>query len=309
MARDDDEELEPEFDNEHSYQGVPLDELDPETQLDVMRNWFFRHYTNPLDNTPYESREGGYIYIWGGPYDARRALNAEFSSLVPDELIDELADELNNITTDWTGNPDEHAVDEYEFDTSSLSIHRDIFDAGLANVELLLLTECGKELMQPFLRLLYANVITALETYLFDFFSSAIQQEDALFRKFVEENEEFTKKNIKLSQVLVEYENIAKTVREFLIGLSWHNLPRVKPLFKNILEIEFDDQMVQELIAAVAVRHDIVHRNGRSKESNTDIELTESKLRNLLSLVRRFVTRINQDWRKLKGLEDPDNPF
>jgi hypothetical protein len=293
----------------HSYQGIPLDELDRETQKDVMRKWFFEHYTNPLDNTPYESAEGGYIFIWGGPFDANEQLQEEFGSIVDHEVIDELADELNEITTEWTGNPDEFAVDEYEFETSGLAKNFEIFASALSTIELLRLTDCGKELMQPFLRMLYANVITALETYLFDFFYSAIQNDKAFFRKFIEKNEEYKKENIKRSQLIEEYENIEKTVKESLISISWHNMPRVRPLYKRTLGIEFDEQMVQELIAAVAIRHDIVHRNGRSKESEMDIEITEEKLRNLLSLVRRLVVRIDSDWRKIKGLNDPNNPF
>ena len=37
-----------------------------DTQLDVMRQWFDANYEDPVENTPYETAEGGYIYIWGG---------------------------------------------------------------------------------------------------------------------------------------------------------------------------------------------------------------------------------------------------
>ena len=96
-----------EFDDEPDDSDI--EDLDPEAQKQKMREWFFDHYTNPLDNTPYESAEGGYIYIWGGPYDAREELNEEFSGEVPDDIIEELADELNEITIEWTGNPDKQA--------------------------------------------------------------------------------------------------------------------------------------------------------------------------------------------------------
>jgi hypothetical protein len=196
--------------DEHPVRGVPLDELDPETQLDIMRHWFYRHYTNPIDNSPYDN---GFVFIWGGPYDPRRVLNAEFESTVPDELIEELADELENITTEWTRNPDEQAVDDYEFDISSFTVHRQTFDAAISTVELLFPTNLSPLLFQAFLRLLYANVITALETYLFDFFFATITADKKLFRKFVEENDAFKKQQILLSNVFKQYENIDQKVR------------------------------------------------------------------------------------------------
>jgi len=283
-----------------------LSRLDPETQKQVMKDWFLAHYTDPVHNSPYDSEEHGYSYIWGGPYDAREELDSEFSGDVPDEVINELAAELSRMAYYWTGNPDEHALDDYELDSVEMGVHEESFHLAIATVELLALTECGEELMQPFLRLLFANVITALETFLFDFFYSAIQKDISLFRKFVQTNEQFTQQNIKLSQVFEEYEGIEKTVKESLMGLSWHNIPRIQHLYKNTCGIEFDKQMVQELSAAVAIRHDIVHRNGRSKKDDVEIKLDRNKLKGLISLVRQFVIRINLDWQKIKV---PSNSF
>jgi hypothetical protein len=48
-----------------------------ETKLAVMKTWFFENYEDPVENTLYESAEGGYQYIWGGPYDAHQELDAE----------------------------------------------------------------------------------------------------------------------------------------------------------------------------------------------------------------------------------------
>ena len=98
-----------------------LSVADPETQSRVMKHWFHQNYTDPVENTPYESSEGGYQYIWGGPYDASEQLADNFSGLVPDEIIGQLAEELDSITPDWTGNPDEFAVDDYLYDAIGIS--------------------------------------------------------------------------------------------------------------------------------------------------------------------------------------------
>ena len=43
-------------------------------KLEMMIEWFHQNYEDPAESTPYESAEGGYIWIWGGPYDARDEL-------------------------------------------------------------------------------------------------------------------------------------------------------------------------------------------------------------------------------------------
>ncbi len=69
-------------------------ELSPERQYELMEEWFRKTFEDPAHRTPYESTEGGYIWIWGGPYDARDELESEFQRLVPQEVIDKLVDKL-----------------------------------------------------------------------------------------------------------------------------------------------------------------------------------------------------------------------
>jgi hypothetical protein len=51
----------PETEKEYSLKDIK--KLDFNTQKSIMRNWFYSNFEDPADNTPYESAEGGYIYI------------------------------------------------------------------------------------------------------------------------------------------------------------------------------------------------------------------------------------------------------
>ena len=62
--------------------------LPTEEQIACMVRWFHRMYEDPANETPYDSGEGGYIYIWGGPYEARDEIGDEFRDLVSDEVIE-----------------------------------------------------------------------------------------------------------------------------------------------------------------------------------------------------------------------------
>ena len=87
----------------HPGYGGPIAEehlrgADPEFQKEAMKEWFLSKFENPVEHTPYESAEGGYIYIWGGPFDAEDVLGDEFGGIVSDETIEECARELYQST-------------------------------------------------------------------------------------------------------------------------------------------------------------------------------------------------------------------
>lgn len=65
-----------------------------ERQKEYMRHWFHQNFEDPAHETPYNSGEGGYLYIWGGPYNAHEQLFDEFGSLVSEDRIEEAANEL-----------------------------------------------------------------------------------------------------------------------------------------------------------------------------------------------------------------------
>ena len=46
--------------------------------VESMVSWFFTNFEDPAEHTPYESAEGGYQFIWGGPCDAREELEDAF---------------------------------------------------------------------------------------------------------------------------------------------------------------------------------------------------------------------------------------
>lgn len=63
-------------------------------QRDYVIHWFEQNFEDPAHETPYESREGGYQYIWGGPYDAADELHSEFHNVVSEMVINEAVEEV-----------------------------------------------------------------------------------------------------------------------------------------------------------------------------------------------------------------------
>jgi hypothetical protein len=264
-------------------------------QLEVMRTWFYSTYEDPAESTPYESAEGGYIYIWGGPYDPEEELQDEFGGLIPDKVIEELATELRDICWEWTRHPEYDDIDDYFFDSiAQTTEHRESFNEAIANVERLLTSDTIGTRKKYLLRLLYVNVITILETYLSDLFISAVGNDRSLLRRLVETTPEFKSEKISVSEIFKVVEDIEKKARSYLTDIVWHHLSRVKPMFKNTLGIEFPSKM-EILFKAVLVRHDLVHRNGKKKDGG-EHDISPEIITKLIKEAGEFVSHVDKQW-------------
>lgn len=103
--------------NPHGYSAEDLRRLDREELIEVMKTWFFENYEDPAEKTPHDNSEGGYLYIWGGPYDAAEELHSEFGEYVSEDLIDQVVDQVQsdglydwapkNIGDNETADPDD----------------------------------------------------------------------------------------------------------------------------------------------------------------------------------------------------------
>lgn len=63
-------------------------------QVEYMAAWFHNLFEDPANETPYESREGGYQYVWGGPYEAEEELREEFEGVASEEAIEAAVEEV-----------------------------------------------------------------------------------------------------------------------------------------------------------------------------------------------------------------------
>lgn len=273
-----------------------------ETQKEIMREWFFEHFDNPAENSPYESEEGGYIYIWGGPYDASEELSSEFVDIVPEDVIDELVSELNGISYEWSGKPSREEFDNLLIkDIASLTAFLHKFQYSILDINELLDAKVDSSVEICLNRLLYVNVITALETYLSDAFISTVLNSPGLMRRFIETTPEFQNEKVPVSEVFVLIEKIEKRAHEYLMDVVWHHLERVKPMYKDTLGIEFPKDR-KDLFQAILVRHDIIHRNGKTKKGK-EHEILQDDVRKLISIVEDFVCKIDGQLSSLKSNE------
>lgn len=278
-----------------------LPELGKELQIQVMREWFFAHYEDPVERTPYQSSEGGYLWIWGGPYGADEVLQDEFSGLVSYEAIGELARELSHICYEWAPKVSEDDYEDSYLDDIALiqDCHAKFLSAILDIEELLNLSldQTSQSLLN---RLLYANVISSLETFLSDTFVNVISRNKNLLRRFIESNADFRYEKIQLSDVFKEYENLEKRVMKYLADMVWHNLLKAMAIYKSTLSIEFPKNR-GFVLGAINIRHDLVHRNGYTKDG-APIDISVAQIQELISEVKVLASNVNE---KINLVERP----
>lgn len=267
--------------------------MSAEEQREMMESWFRARFENPAERTPYESAEGGYIWIWGGPYDAEQVLRDEFEEFVPEPVIEELAGELSGECSEWapTPSPDDYDTDLLDVVTSNTDA-APTFAEALGTIRRLLETARDEHTEGALCRLLFANVITAVETYLSDTFINRVLTDDAALRRFVETTPEFAKRNVPYSDIFKAVDEARDDAKRHLLEVVWHNVGKVHAMYRGTLGVELKKGL-RAVAAAVETRHHIVHRNGRDR-GGVLVVVTAAQLSDLMESAEQLVADVEE---------------
>lgn len=149
-----------------------------------------------------------------------------------------------------------------------------------------------KKLSESMAGLLYAAVVTAMETYLADTLINRTMGNPKLLRRCLESAPEFATRAVPLTQLFVEHEKVETTVRQYLVEVIYHNLAKVNRMYRDILGVEFPPKM-GDLYKAIERRHDLVHRGGKSKSGERAVVAHEA-VRALIADIKHFVSVIEE---------------
>lgn len=192
-----------------------------------------------------------------------------------------------------------HAIEiPFELDAIAHIIGNDSYSNYISSItelrEILRIPHVNQE--EVLLRIIYSNLITNFETYLFDLIINLINSDNNALRSVVEKYGIFEKAKIEKTNIFSEFESLKSSVIAELQKKSFHNLSTVVPLFKNGLSIDFSNK-ISGLQRAIEIRHDIVHRNGRDFNGI----LHQIKLSDVISLMLKtdkVVDFVNREFEK-----------
>ncbi len=266
-----------------------------EHQLIAMRAWFHARYCDPANETPYNGREGGYLFIHGGPYSPSEELHERFGSIVEDALIEQVAEEMFDEVGDQWAPIRRDYLDDYDerFDLELVDA-----DEPLRRVRKRLV-ECRQvldlqgraEAVTLARRLVFGAVIGILESFLWELSQHWIESSDEALEGCVTKLPAIRDEQIKLGDVFERHASIRAHVKGHLQNSVWHRWDKVGAIYKSGLGITlpsvkvFDDALVK--------RHDIVHRSGRTKDGE-EIDVTNLEIETLSRAVEQFAEVVSE---------------
>jgi len=169
------------------------------------------------------------------------------------------------------------------------------FRKSISNIQKLTnIEDIPENLQRHYFNMLFSSIITSLETYLSDALKFNLKENEKSLIKFVETFKDF--KNIKcdFNNIFNLYDSIEEKVQDGLSGLLYHNLPKIKGIYKNTFGIDF--QAISNLMKNIEIRHDLIHRNGK-KRSGTYHDITKDKVLELCDSVLIFVEDIENQFK------------
>ena len=165
-----------------------------------------------------------------------------------------------------------------------------IFQNHIKSVDDLLGHHFDEQTQFNLLVMLYAHIVAATELFLSSVFIREVASSDELTRKLIETAPDFGNRKFTLKEIYQQHERLKVTVAIYLKELIFHDLKKIKPMYKSVLGFDFGD--ISWLFHAVLKRHDCAHRAGYDKEGEK-IKITSEEIRNLMQSCNKLVEEID----------------
>jgi len=117
-------------------------------------------------------------------------------------------------------------------------------------------------------RMVLVQQFSVLEAYLADTLTNQVLKNADVLLKAVKEVKELKEEKVTLAQVAIDQDIVAKIVATHLREFLYHNFKKVMEIWKVTLghSIFPDKDLTSRMFKAAEIRHDCVHRNGKTKE-------------------------------------------
>ncbi len=148
-------------------------------------------------------------------------------------------------------------------------------------------------------RHLYVGVIACLETYLSDAFINTVLSNENYLRSFFTSFKDFREQKLGMNEIFDLASKKEEIAKKAMLEVIYHNLPKVSKMYEGTLDIEFPK--FSEIQKAVSIRHDLVHRNGKTKDG-IESSINSIMVEDVISKVESFISEIDQK------LKEKDNP-
>ncbi|MET7028312.1 hypothetical protein [Sediminicola luteus] len=146
-------------------------------------------------------------------------------------------------------------------------------------------------------RQIFSGAITCLEDYLSSTLIREVIGDEVNFRKFVSTYHGLKNRKFELGNIYSQLDELYEIVKRELLDVIYHDLPKVKGMYHDTLKVQFPN--MEKIIKNIKTRHDIVHRNGKTKGGEyikLDKEDVEKHIKETIEFVVFIEKQINPDF-------------
>jgi hypothetical protein len=131
----------------------------------------------------------------------------------------------------------------------------------------------------------YAYGVTLLEAFLADTIKALVSTNSEYF-KYSLKVDELRKAKYSLEDLVAEGVSAKTLAMKELSGILYHNIPKVIRIYEIVLGKRIDIGMA-DVEAIIKIRHDIAHRNGKTKDGKP-IMIDEQRLLESVASIEKF---------------------
>lgn len=215
-----------------------------------------------------------------------------FNERNPKSILEKISGLDSNNTVNmspWEFDDDHEYTEEFEAIIENSEYLND-FNTNIGNLESLLTIPTTVALKEILHRQIYISIISTLETFLSSSFINLTFESEDNFKRFVQTHPDFRHQKFELREIFEKQEKLNEIAQKVMLDTIYHNLPTVRNMFVDTFNITFPD--ISSVYKAVLTRHDLVHRNGFTKEEEPVI-VNEDNIKTLIKDVKDFVHKLS----------------
>lgn len=143
-------------------------------------------------------------------------------------------------------------------------------------------------------RMVFAQHVSAMEAFLADTLINHVMASEKPLSALLKGNSDLNAEKFTLSEIVGQPDLVKSKVRDYLRSLLYHNLPKIDAVYRHALGVEVlpKGQDHSELMKAIHLRHDCVHRNGYDTAGNRLTVFTKDYIRGTAAKIRSLVDRV-----------------
>ncbi|EGR2288327.1 hypothetical protein D0815_22905 [Vibrio parahaemolyticus] len=130
----------------------------------------------------------------------------------------------------------------------------------------------------------YAYAVTLLETFLGDTLKSLVSQDEQCLKNALRKFKIL--KSVKLTDLADTDLDVRSLVLKYVSDVLYHNIPNVVEMYEQVLNRKLDMD-ISNVVKITKLRHDIVHRNGKTIDGST-ISLSAQDFTHAIDEIKEF---------------------